>query len=81
MWFKLTDNTNLGELDHFFTTSFSEKTPIKFIFDARGCNVTFKKVMTLKPLLEKHRSSSRSYLISTKIIMSSKFYAWSSILL
>lgn len=72
LWFKLTDTTNIGDLDHFFTNSYAEKKLVKFVFDARECNVTFKKVMGLKPLLEKHRQSTKLYLKNSKIIMKSK---------
>ena len=73
----VTDYTTASDLDRYFTEAWHKcghlKSKINFVFDVRQCRrVSLRKLLSVRPVLNKHRANSRAHIDHTSIVVSSK---------
>ena len=70
----LTNDTTSDQLDTFFTNTWRKKERVKLVIDATKCsNISLKKVVSIKGVLDKHRENSRANIDFTFIFVKSNF--------
>lgn len=68
----ITDDTTPADLDRYFTNIWKHDTKVALVFDTTQCNnISFKRVMQMKSVLNKHRSNSRKYIDHSNILVKS----------
>lgn len=68
----VTDNTDANDFDTYFTNIWKFKKKVKLIIDTSQCSqISLEKVMSLKGVLDKHRSNSREYIDHSVILVKS----------
>jgi len=71
---KITDATTSDHLDTFFSRSWAFNKKIKLEIDATQCkNVSLRKVLSMKKVLDAHRPYSRKYIEDSTILVKSQF--------
>lgn len=72
--FVVTNTTTPAHLDSFFTHLWGKKEKVKLMIDASQCsNISVRKVLSLKGVLDKHRDESRENIEFSVIFVRSKF--------
>ena len=72
--FVVTNTTTPGNLDSFFTQLWGKKEKVKLLIDASQCsNISMKRVMSIKSVLDKHRHESRENIEFSVIFVKSRF--------
>lgn len=70
----LTNDTTSDQLDTFFTDTWRKKERVKLVIDATKCsNISLKRVVSIKGVLNKHRENSRANIEFTVIFVKSDF--------
>ena len=70
----ITDDTTTQELDRYFTNIWRHNRKVALIFDTTQCsNITLRRAMQVKSVLNKHRSNSRKYIDHSQILVKSNF--------
>jgi hypothetical protein len=70
----ITDDTTTQELDRYFTNIWRHDKKVALIFDTtQCCNITLRRALQVKSVLDKHRSNSRKYIDHSKILVNSGF--------
>tara|TARA_Y100000389_G_scaffold203186_1_gene250813 strand:- start:8298 stop:8612 length:315 start_codon:yes stop_codon:yes gene_type:complete len=70
----LTNDTTPEQLDTFFTNTWRKKERVKLVIDATKCsNISLKRVVSIKGVLDKHRENSRANIDFTFIFVKSNF--------
>lgn len=70
----LTNDTTSDQLDTFFTNTWRKKERVKLVIDATKCsNISLKRVVSIKGVLDKHRENSRANIDFTFIFVKSNF--------
>jgi len=72
--FSVTNDTTPNHLDSFFTQLWKRNERVKLLIDASQCsNISVRKVLSLKGVLDKHRHESREKIDFSVIFVRSKF--------
>lgn len=74
--FEVTNDTTPAHLDVFFTDLWKQKRPgrVKLIIDASRCsNVSFRRIASVKTVLDAHRQNSRDHLEFSLVYVGSRF--------
>jgi hypothetical protein len=71
----ITDTTTPDELDRYFRDSWKlcngNEKKIRFMFDIRQCrNVSLRRLLGMRSVLNKHRANSRAHIDHTTIVVS-----------
>ena len=67
----ISDHTTPEYIDSYFTKVWSHKKKLSLIIDTTQChNISLKKFLTIKRVLNKHRTNSRKYLKHSTIYVS-----------
>ena len=70
----ITDDTTSKDLDRYFTNIWYHRQRVKLIFDTTQCsNLSLRKILTIKDVLDKHRENSRMYIDHSNIIVKNGF--------
>ena len=70
----VTNQTTPAHLDSFFTQLWEKNNRVKLIIDASQCsNITPKRIMSIKGVLDKHREYSRENIDFSVIFVKSNF--------
>jgi hypothetical protein len=70
----ITDATTPDHLDTFFIRSWAFNKKIKLEIDATQCkNVSLRKVLSMKKVLDEHRQYSRKYIEDSTIYVNTNF--------
>jgi hypothetical protein len=70
----ITDDTTTQELDRYFTNIWRHNRKVALTFDTTQCsNMTLRRAMQVKSVLNKHRSNSRKYIDHSQILVKSNF--------
>ena len=66
----MTDDTTPTDMDRYFTNLWKYKQKLILTFDTSQCDrISFRQIMKLRPVLNKHRVNSRKYIKHTTIIV------------
>lgn len=66
----ITDDTTPDDMDRYFTNIWKHKKKVSLIFDTTQCEgISFRKIMKLRPILNKHRANSRKFIKETTILV------------
>lgn len=68
----ITNETTPQMVDDFFVNLWSTGSQVPLVVDATRCNLTLRRVLRVKQVLEKHRPYSRQYVTRTTILVRSK---------
>ena len=70
----ITDDTTPEDLDRYFTNIWKNNRKVRLVFDTTQCeNVSFRRMMGMKPVLDKHRPNSRKFIDRSVILVKSGF--------
>jgi hypothetical protein len=70
----VTDDTTPDEMDRYFTQIWHHEEKCMIAFDVTQCdNVSLRRALRLKPVLNKHRENSKKFLQRCQILVKSKF--------
>ena len=70
----VTNQTTPAHLDSFFTQLWKKNNRVKLLIDASQCsNISLRRVMSIKGVLDKHRSNSRENIDFSVIFVKSNF--------
>ena len=70
----ITDETTPEDLDGYFTQIWKHQKRVTLIFDTTQCsNVTLRRTLQIRTVLNKHRSNSRKFIDHSEILVKSKF--------
>ena len=68
----ITDDTTPQDLDRYFTNIWKHQKKIVLLFDTTQCsNISLRRVMQMKSVLNKHRSNSRKFIDHSEIMVKS----------
>mgnify|MGYP000296953651 FL=1 len=68
----ITDDTTPDDLDQYFTNIWKHNKKVRLVFDTTQCeNVSFRRMMGMKPVLNKHRPNSRKFIDHSVIVVKS----------
>jgi hypothetical protein len=71
---KIRDSTTPEILDSLFEHAWTYQKPVKFVIDVTGCrNVSLGRILSMKGVLDKHRSNSRKYIEYSEVMVKSRF--------
>lgn len=68
----ITNTTKPSDIDIFFTDLWKDKKSKKLIINASRCDISLKRVLSIRHVLDKHRENSRKYIENTTIYLKSK---------
>lgn len=70
----VTDDTTPEDLDRYFTQIWKHQKRVVLIFDTTQCNnISFRRAMKMKSVLNKHRPNSRLYIDHSRIRVKTNF--------
>src|SRR6056300_1966299 len=70
----ITDDTTPQDLDRYFTNIWNHQKKIVLLFDTAQCsNISLRRAMQMKSVLNKHRSNSRKFIDHSQILVKSNF--------
>ena len=70
----ITDDTTTQELDRYFTNIWRHNRKVALTFDTTQCsNITLRRALQVKSVLDKHRLNSRKYIDHSRILVKSGF--------
>jgi len=70
----ITDDTTPQDLDRYFTNIWKHQKKIVLLFDTTQCsNISLRRAMQMKSVLNKHRSNSRKFIDHSQILVRSNF--------
>ena len=70
----ITDETTPEDLDGYFTQIWKHQKKAVLIFDTTQCsNVSLRRAMRMKSVLNKHRENSRKFIDHSQILVTSNF--------
>ena len=70
----ITDETTPEDMDRYFTQIWQHKKKAILVFDTTQCsNVSFRRAMRMKSVLNKHRENSRRFIDHSQILVKSNF--------
>ena len=70
----ITDDTTPEDMDQYFTNIWKHNKKVRLTFDTTQCdNISFRRMMTMKPILDKHRPNSRKFIDRSIIVVKSGF--------
>ena len=70
----ITDDTTPEDLDRYFTNIWRQNMKVALILVTTQCdNISFKRAMQVKSILNKHRSNSRKFIDHSEILVKSGF--------
>jgi len=68
----ITDDTTPQDLDRYFTNIWKHQKKIVLLFDTTQCsNISLRRAMQMKSVLNKHRSNSRKFIDHSEIVVKS----------
>ena len=68
----ITDDTTPQDLDRYFTNIWKHQKKIVLLFDTTQCsNISLRRAMQMKSVLNKHRSNSRKFIDHSEIMVKS----------
>ena len=71
---KIRDSTTPELLDTYFEDAWTYRKPVKFMIDVTECrNVSLGRILSMKGVLDKHRSNSRKYIEHSEVMVRSPF--------
>ena len=70
----ITDETTPEDMDRYFTQIWQHKKKAILVFDTTQCsNVSLRRAMRMKSVLNKHRENSRKFIDHSQILVKSNF--------
>ena len=70
----ITDETTPEDLDRYFTNIWRHRKKVVLLFDTTQCdNISLRRAMEMKSVLNKHRSNSRKFIDHSQILVKSNF--------
>lgn len=70
----ITDDTTPDEMDRYFTHVWHRNEKVVLVFDATQCDsISLRRVLRLKPILNKHRENSKKFIHRSQVLVRSKF--------
>ena len=70
----ITDDTTPEDLDRYFTQIWKHQKKAVLVFDTTQCsNVSLRRAMRMKSVLNKHRENSRKFIHHSQILVTSNF--------
>ena len=70
----ITDETTPEDMDRYFTQIWQHKKKAILVFDTTQCsNVSLRRAMRMKSVLNKHRENSRKFIHHSQILVKSNF--------
>ena len=69
---QITNTTTPETLDKLFAELWKPKRKIHLIMDTTGCDISLKKALSLKSVLDKHREQSKKYVNHTTLFVKSR---------
>ena len=71
----ITDDTTPQDLDRYFTNIWKHQKKIVLLFDTTQCsNISLRRAMQMKSVLNKHRSNSRKFIDHGEIQFNEKCF-------
>lgn len=72
--FEVTNDTTPAHLDVFFTDLWKRPGRVKLVIDASRCsNISFRRIVSVKSVLDAHRQNSRDHLEFSLVYVGSRF--------
>lgn len=70
--FQITDRTTADTLDIYLTDLWKAKSKVHLLIDTTQCDISLRKVLSLKTVLNKHRCYSKQYVDHTTLLVKSR---------
>jgi hypothetical protein len=72
--FSVTDRTTPGRLDRIFSSIWAMEERVKFEINTTHCNnISLRRILSMKSVLDLHRPNSQKYLESSTILVKTQF--------